>query len=139
MSEPGFIQFATDIEMAVERLEQDGISGWGLDGDKQVMQYFDRIATGGAFGCTTDTCNHNSHDPAAPNYRLVPRDGRLICLDRTREGDFNAVYYVLILPDRAVYLRVSDERAYWARIEQVNAADVPTWMLAEVRDRVTAA
>jgi len=128
------IEKLTDIvARAVSRLQTDGASGWGLNNPDESI--FELVEIDGASGCTSSTCRHWSHDPAAPMYKAVPRrqSARLACLGTDQEGDELAIdYYVLIDGDDVKFYRLEDPGAYWAQLREVEADDVPEWALAQL-------
>ena len=119
------------VEAAVERQEKKGVSGWGLNNPDPDL--FDSIEQGGAFGCTSSTCAHNSHDPASPTIKLLPKAGQLVSLGYEREDpDANFEYFALVLPNTVRYFELRDGQAYWARLKEIDEAGVPNWALANL-------
>jgi len=89
------------------------------------------IDLGENVGCTSETCAHESHDPAAPMRRWVPRSGRLVELGVDEEpGETIVRYYAHLDGDTVRYLRVEEPRFTWASAEYVDA--VPDWALARL-------
>jgi hypothetical protein len=65
-----------EMHHALNLVRADGVEGWGLENPDPEL--FHLAQTEGPVGCTSETCNHWSHDPAAPVNKLVPHDGWLI-------------------------------------------------------------
>jgi len=68
----------SEMRRALNLMRAAGIEGWGLSNPNPDL--FNLVEVGGSVGCTSETCNHWSHDPAAPVNKLVPRDGWAISL-----------------------------------------------------------
>jgi hypothetical protein len=113
------------IVAAIARQAANGITGWGLNNPDPAL--FTSHDVGEAVGCDSDTCNHNSHDAAAPSVKLIPVRGTLI--DLGTEGHDNwTTYYTLIDGDNVIaHIEVSGDRAYHDRARIV--ANVPDWCL----------
>lgn len=119
------------VSRALTSLEEDGIEGWGLNNCDESL--FSLVATGAAGGCTSETCSHNSHDPAAPNYKLTPISGKLYLLGHEREADeVSIMYYALIDGGNVKYYELRQPRNYWASVRETGEKDVPEWALAEL-------
>ena len=121
----------TAVAKAVERLSRPGIEGWGLQVSRDMRDAGELMDLGEHFGCTSDTCAHVSHDPAAPHRRWVPKSGRLVELGIDEEpGEVLVRYYAHLDGDKARYLLVEEPRFAWASAEYVDA--VPDWVLARL-------
>src|SRR5690606_20450591 len=59
----------TAVAAAVERLSRPGIEGWGLRVCDDMAAAGEVADVSEHIGCTSDTCAHVSHDPAAPYRR----------------------------------------------------------------------
>src|SRR5690606_20038002 len=66
------------VAKAVEKLSRPGIEGWGLRVDSEMETAGEVLDLSEHVGCTSETCAHVSHDPAAPRRRWVPRSGRIV-------------------------------------------------------------
>src|SRR5690606_40099655 len=75
------------VAAAVERLSRPGIEGWGLMVSRDMREVGDVLDLGEHVGCTSETCAHVSHDPAAPMRRWVPPHGRLVDLGAYHDAD----------------------------------------------------
>jgi len=119
------------VQAAVERLSRPGIEGWGLRVSPDMEGTGDLMDTTEHIGCTSDTCAHVSHDPAAPHRRWVPKSGRLVELGIDEEpGEVLVRYYAHLDGDKVRYLLVEEPRFAWASAEYVDA--VPDWVLARL-------
>src|SRR5690606_19212053 len=75
----------TAVAAAVERLSRPGIEGWGLRVCADMAAAGEVVDVSAHIGCTSETCAHVSHDPAAPYRRWVPRSGHLVTLGADEE------------------------------------------------------
>ena len=126
-------QLVAAVDAAMQRMAQDGIGGWGLYPPKALEDTFTVVEMGSSSGCTSETCAHNSHDPAAPNTKIVPVTGQLMELGwEMGESETGYAYYTLVTEMAARFFCVTDPRFYWASIREIKASDVPEWMLAGV-------
>ena len=123
----------TAVAAAIERLSRPGIEGWGLVVSRDMQDAGELMDLGEHFGCTSDTCAHVSHDPAAPYRRWVPRSGRLVILGDDEEPGEVAVWWYAHLDGETVrYIRAEEQRFTWASAEYVDA--VPDWALARLAE-----
>lgn len=107
------------VARATARLAVSGVDGWGLAAPDEE---FDMVIVSGSDGCDSDTCNHRSHDSAAPIIRLIPVAGTLVALE---DG-----YYVLRLPEGDRYYHLETPRAFHASLARIEAGHVPEYVLA---------
>lgn len=121
---PHVNKLTTLVEEAMARRMADGITGWGLNNPDPEL--FDRIEVGPAFGCDSDTCNHVSHDPSAPDRKIIPRRGALVSLGDEGSDDRYS-YYAVIDGDDVTFIEVSESRTYYASARLVD--NVPDWAL----------
>lgn len=129
MSSDGSLMLAGLVEKALGRLNAEGVTGWGLDNPDLALFEMSEISE--ATGCTGQTCNHVSHDPAASTRKLIPCAGRLICLGSELEVDEREItYYALVLADTVKLLELHSPRHYWASLVEVDS--VPDWALANL-------
>lgn len=119
------------VSRAVERLSRPGIDGWGLRVSGGMEAAGELIDLGEHVGCTSETCAHESHDPAAPHRRWVPKSGQLVELGSDEEpGETMVRYYAHLDGATTRYIRVEEPRFTWASAEYVDA--VPDWALARL-------
>lgn len=129
----------SEMRRALNLMRAAGIEGWGLSNPNPDL--FNLVEVGGSVGCTSETCNHWSHDPAAPVNKLVPHDGWLIStLGRTgAEGASGYVeFYVTWRGDAARVWRLDAPDQYWARMAEIKAGELPAWALARLTGEVLA-
>ena len=125
------------VQTALEKMQRDGIKGWGLnelyfiydDGTREA--FGELIQAGPEYGCTSETCSHSSHDPAAPTMKWVPPEGySLSILGEDAEQTF---YYLTNGEDEYIIVLIEGghyhDRLQWAEFE-----DVPEWMLARLAE-----
>jgi len=119
------------VAKAVERLSRPGIEGWGLRVSPDMEDAGDVVDLGEHIGCTSETCAHVSHDPAAPMRRWVPRSGRVVELGSDEEpGEVLVRYYAHLDGGSTRYIRVEESRSVWASASYVDT--VPDWALARL-------
>src|SRR5690606_28346681 len=99
----------------------------------------DMAAAGGVvdtseyIGCTSETCAHVSHDPAAPMCRWVPRSGRLVELGSDEEpGEVTVRWYAHLDGETVRYIRAEESRFFHATASYVST--VPDWALARLAE-----
>jgi len=123
------------VATAVERLSRPGIEGWGLRVDSEMAVAGELVVLSEHEGCTSETCAHRSHDPAAPMCRWVPRNGQLILLGSDLEpGETWVDYYAHIVSDDVRYIRLEAPRFYHAEATYVEVEGVPEWALARLAE-----
>src|SRR5690606_490456 len=119
------------VAKAVERLSRPGIEGWGLRVDSEMAAAGALVDLGEHVGCTSDSCHHISHDPAAPRRRWVPKGGRLVELGSDEEpGETRVRYYAHLDGATTRYIRVEEPRFFHAAAQYVTS--VPDWCLASL-------
>ena len=121
------------VARAVARLALPGIEGWGLN--NPAPDLFDEVIVREAGGCTSQTCAHNSHGYAAPDVRLVPREGwHLVDLDDEPDVDETSLNYLAVVRDdgEARFIRVRYSRFHHASAREIPASEVPEWALAKL-------
>lgn len=126
-----------DLEAAVaracERLSREGVEGWGLWVPDDLPG--EVVILGPAYGCTSETCAHNSHSPAAPERRWVPPDGSLLIF--LGEEDEENEWFVLRSPEGDRFLRLYRPRHFWAEIYEECSDCVPEFLLASLVQEVS--
>ena len=128
---------AERIERALRRLRAPGISGWGLDAEYLAERFGGEVAlVEPAWGCTSETCAHNSHDPAAPVLKWIPPEGcEIVRLGSENLPDeYEAEYFVVRRGDEEHYLYVSYHRSYHTRVYEIDAEEVPDWAFAQLAE-----
>ena len=115
------------VEAAVSRKGVTGITGWGLGNPNDEL--FEEFEIGESVGCTSETCNNVSHDPAAPTVKLIQKAGQLVDLGQDSEAN----YYGLVIGDDVRFLRLTSSRAYWDSIRLVE--EVPDWALLKLVEK----
>ena len=120
------------VAAAVERLSRPGIEGWGLRVSGDMEAAGELIDLGEHVGCTSDTCAHVSHDPAAPRRRWVPKSGRVVELGSDEEpGEVIVRWFAHLGDDGSVRcIRLNEPRFYHAAAAYADA--VPAWVLARL-------
>jgi len=117
---------------AVAANRAEGIKGWGLrNPDPNV---FSLVEVGAPTGCTTSTCNHFSHDPAATVNKLLPRDGWTVHVlaDSQHAEEIWVTYYVTRKNEEARIWCLREETQYWAELWEVQADKLPAWALTNL-------
>ena len=124
------------IKNALEKMKSEGIEGWGLNNPDETL--FETVVSGPATGCTTETCNHFSHDPAASYIKLVPQFGKLSQIGSETQPDESEVSWYILVDGEGVgdadvrYLRLGNQRSYWSTLLIVESEEVPAWALASL-------
>ena len=120
------------VARAVARLSRPGIEGWGLRVDSEMAAAGEVIDLSEHVGCTSETCAHVSHDPAAPRRRWVPKSGRVIELGSDEEpGEVIVRWFAHLGDDGSVRcIRLDEPRFYHAAAAYADA--VPSWVLARL-------
>ena len=119
------------VAAAVKRLSRPGVEGWGLRVCNDMAAAGEVVDTSAHFGCTSDTCAHVSHDPAAPCRRWVPRSGRLVELGSDEEpGDVTVRWYAHLDGATTRYILVAESHFFHAEAAYVDSA--PDWVLARL-------
>jgi len=119
------------VAAAVERLSRPGIEGWGLRVSPDLETAGELMDITEHMGCTSETCAHVSHDPAAPRRRWVPRSGRLVELGSDEEpGEVIVRWYAHLDGEDVRYIRLDESRFYHSAAAYVEV--VPDWVLARL-------
>jgi hypothetical protein len=124
--------FTENVRNVVQKLEKEGIEGWGIQETSNIDKYFEYIKISEPYGCTSGTCAHNTHDPAAPMIRLVPLRGKLIELGTEEYENYSVTFYALLFKDKTVYFKLTEPEHYWATVSRVLGTSVPEYMLARL-------
>jgi len=124
--------FIDRVQQAIENMKVDGIELWRPSVTKFIENDFKVVISGSSVGCTSDTCNHNSHDPASPIIKLIPREGKLVLLGEVQYGEVTDIFYALIKSDYTNYYCVQKEPNYHDQIFDMTANNVPDFLLARL-------
>src|SRR5690606_4452215 len=117
------------VAKAVERLSRPSIEGWGLRVCDDMAAAGEVVDASEHIGCTSETCAHVSHDPAAPMRRWVPRSGRIVELGSDEEpGEITVRWYAHLDSEDVRYIRLDEPRFFHAAAQYVTS--VPDWCLA---------
>ena len=100
--------FVERVKQAVERMEAEGITLWRLGVSEEIQELFDVVISGPSEGCTNEQCGHNSHDPASPYIKLIPKQGKLVFLGDVEYGEKRYYYYALLTPSATKYFEVKE-------------------------------
>jgi len=123
--------FVQRVKQAVERLKAEGIELWRPSVSEELQELFYVAIVSDSEGCTNAQCNHNSHDPASPIIKLVPKSGKLVYLGNVEYGGQTFYYYALFQNNGTLYFEVVSEPFRWQRIYQVESFVVPDFLLAK--------
>lgn len=126
------------VQTALKKLARDGIEGWGLnslylvDDEGKRTSFGELIEIGPEYGCTSETCSHSSHDPAAPIIKWIPPKG--CTLSRLGEDGERTFYHLTNDNEEYILIRIDGghyhDRLQWAEIEEV-----PAFILARLAGR----
>jgi hypothetical protein len=128
-----------EIRRALNLVRAEGVEGWGLENPDPEL--FHLAEVGGPIGCTSETCNHWSHDPAAPVNKLVSHSGWAVsslgsCADERRAGYVE--FFITWRGDAARVWRLDEPGQYWARMAEIRASELPAWALARLMEEALA-
>lgn len=118
------------VKAAVQRREAPGIEGWGLWVSNDLDGLGELYEVAPSTGCTSETCAHNSHDPAAPTYKWIPKEGLLVELgyDCAQYGEY--VFYTLLRDgNEPVFITVKHPHYFHSSAYTIAEEDVPDWAL----------
>ena len=124
--------FVERVKQAVQNMEAEGITLWRPGVSKELQELFDVVISGPSEGCTNEQCNHDSHDPASPYIKLIPKQGKLVFLGDVEYGEKRYYYYALVTSDKTRYFEVKEERFYHDGIHEISADEVPEFLLARL-------
>lgn len=128
-------KLSADVAAAVERLSRPGIDRWGLHVCEGMAAAGEMMDLGAHRGCTSNTCSHWDHSPAAPMRRWVPRSGYVVELGCDMKPDETEVaWFAHILDDGedVRYVKLVKVQGYWASARYVES--VPDWVLAHLAE-----
>jgi len=132
MSEQSILpsDFKERVREAVVRLKMEGIILWKpyVD-DDEITKEFDVSIVDRSVGCTEETCDHSTHDPASPSLKIIPRAGRLVYLGVLQYGPIRRTYYALLTNNNTKYYEVVEEPNFYTKIFLIDPAAVPDFML----------
>ena len=124
--------FVERVKQAVQNMKAEGITLWRPGVSKELQELFDVVISGPSEGCTNEQCGHNSHDPASPYIKLIPKQGKLVFLGDVEYGEKRYYYYALVTSDKTRYFEVKEERFYHDGIHEISADEVPEFLLARL-------
>jgi len=127
--------FVERVALATERMKVEGIEIWRPDVSEELEEIFKVVVSGSSVGCNNQQCNHNSHDPASPYIKLIPKSGKLVYLGELEQGENTFNYYALFQNNTTLYFQVVRELFYWDRIYQIEPIGVPEVLLAQFGDK----
>jgi hypothetical protein len=120
----------------IRAAEESPIKGRGLNIPSPSDDWFERVLISPLLaGCTSRTCRHFDHDPAAFWSAWIPTDGvKVTQLGRvTLEGEVRSYFLVSRgMEKRFLILRIP--KTYWAYAGYVDAEDVPKEFLPRGSD-----
>ena len=120
--------FVEAVQAAVERLSRPGIEGWGLRICEDMAAAGELVEVSERIGCTSETCAHVSHDPAAPMCRWWPRGGQLVELGSDEEpGEVLVRYYAHLDGDTTRYIVVGSRGLTTPRLSTLNRCQIGCW------------
>ena len=124
--------FLARVQIAVERMKAEGITLWRPYIDEELEDIFQVAIVGESEGCTTNNCNHNTHDPASPYIKLIPKSGKLVYLGYIEQGEKTFHYYALLSTKSTTrYFQIVNEQFFWDRIYEIEGIGVPDFLLAQ--------
>jgi len=124
--------FLARVKQAIQRMEEEGIVLWRPYIDQALQEIFEVVVVHESEGCTTNNCNHNTHDPASPWIKLVPKNGKLVYLGFIEQGEKTFHYYALLSTKSPTkYFQVVNELFFWDRIYEIEGVGVPDFLLAQ--------
>jgi len=132
MSKKVFVpqDFLARVKQATERMKAEGIELWLPSVSEELQEFFYVAIVSDSEGCTNSNCNHNTHDPASPIIKLVPKEGRLVYLGNVEYGEKTFYYYALFQNNITLYFEVVEEPFRWQRINEIESIAVPDFLLA---------
>ena len=123
--------FLNRVKEAVKRMEEEGIVLWRPYVSEELQEIFTVSIIHESEGCTTNNCNHVSHDPASPWIKLIPKQGKLVYLGFIEQGEKTFHYYALISTRSFTrYFKVVNELFFWDEIYEIESVGVPDFLLA---------
>jgi hypothetical protein len=121
------------VEAALEKMQRDGIEGWGMNSlYKGKTEFGSRIECGPKYGCTSETCRHSSHDPAAATMKWIPPEEYSLSI--LGEDDGQTFYHLANGEDEHILVRIEGGH-YHDRLQWGDFEDVPEWMLAQLVEK----
>lgn len=125
------------VEAALEKMQRDGIKGWGLNTlyityDDGTREFGELVEAGATYGCTSETCSHSSHDPADATYKWIPPEGYTLHI--LGEDDGRTFYHLGNDEEEHIIVRIEGGH-YHDRLEWGDFEDVPEWILAQLAEK----
>jgi hypothetical protein len=127
--------FLARVKQAIERMKAEGITLWRPTVDEELQEIFYVAVVSDSEGCTNAQCNHNTHDPASPIIKLIPKSGKLVYLGQVEYGEKTFYYYALLLTQNTRYFKVIQEPFFWNQIYEIESAGVPDYLLARFGEK----
>jgi hypothetical protein len=124
--------FVKRVQEAIHRIKMEGIELWRPNIPKGLEDFFDVVIVQESMGCDNEQCNHNTHDPASPTIKLIPKAGTLIYLGEVKYGEDDYIYYALITSSGTKYFEIVQKPFYWTEIFEVGANVVPDFLFARL-------
>jgi len=128
--------FVERVQKAVQRIQAEGITLWRPFVDEELEQIFEVAIVQESEGCTNSNCNHNSHDPASPYIKLIPKSGKLVYLGYIEQGEKTFHYYALLSTKNTKYFQIVNEQFFWDRIYEIESIGVPDFLLARFGENI---
>lgn len=121
------------VQTALEKLNRDGIVGWGLNTlyEDETHEFGELVEVSPIDGCTSETCRHISHDPAAATYKWIPPEG--YSLSFLGEDGKYSFFYITNGAEEYIIVRI-DGGHYHDRLEWGEFDDLPEWMLTRLAE-----
>ena len=109
-----------------------GISGWGMVVPELLQKNGTVEESGEEYGCTSETCRHNSHDPAAPTYTWTPAAGvEVFQLGFDRAEDrmgYDVTWYATQVHGCWYLFSLRDENGYHVVLREYDVAEAPEYV-----------
>jgi hypothetical protein len=91
---------------------------------KTLLRYFD-AKNGGVVGCFDPNCSHSNHE-IVYSWVLTPKRGQLFELAYDDLGDVAHNYFMLVLPSKKLYIRVTSGGSMNERVKFVKRSELPS-------------
>ena len=91
---------------------------------KTLLRYFD-AKNEGVVGCLDPNCSHSNH-PLIYEWVLTPKRGQLYELAYDDLGDVAHNYFMLVLPSKKVFIRVTSGFTMNEKVKFVRRSELPS-------------